>query len=108
MWRSTSPSSSALLLAAILLAAPAASQPAPTNEAVPQTESECRAWATQKANEEYLAQDNSLRRNSPFQSGPAGTRDPFTDSQRQQLGIERSARERQLLESCIERLKRQR
>ena len=36
--------------------------------------------------------------------GKLATRDPYTDSQRQQLNIDRSARERQLYDSCAARL----
>ncbi len=112
---SKSQNSSAVLVACLLLAAPALAQqqddpnagivrqPAP--EAQPRTNAECTAYAIQIANEEFLARDSSVRHTSPFQSGPAGTRDPYADSQRQQLNIDRAARERQLYDACIERLK---
>lgn len=72
--------SSVLLLACLLAATPALaqqgdpnagilSQPAP--EAMPRTSAECTAYAIQRSNEEYMAQDSSVRRNSPFQTGPA-------------------------------------
>lgn len=108
-------SGGALIVAGLLLvAAPALAQQGdpnagivrqPVPEAQPRTSAECTAYATQKANEEYLAQDNAVRRNSPFQSGPPGTRDPYVDSQRQQLDIDRATRERQFYDACVERLK---
>ncbi len=109
--------SSALLLACLLAATPAVAQQGdpnagiirqPAPEAMPKTSAECTAYAIQRSNEEYMAQDSSVRRNSPFQTGPGGTRDPFTDSQRQQLDIDRSARQKQLYDSCIEQLKQHR
>lgn len=102
-----------MVLIALLLAPPALAQqrdpnagivgqPAP--EAQPRTSAECTAYATQKANEEFLAQDSAVRRNSPFQTGAGGARDPYADSQRQQLGMDRSAREKQLFDACVARL----
>ncbi|MGE0152870.1 MAG: hypothetical protein AB7R90_09640 [Reyranellaceae bacterium] len=115
MWWSKLPSLSALALAGMALSAPlAAQQRAPTTgmpdtpEARPRSETECRAFAIQRSNEEYLAQDSSVRRNAPFQSGPPGIRDPFTDSQRQDLNIDRAGREQQLYDACVEWLRQQR
>jgi hypothetical protein len=108
---------SALILAALmLLGTPVAAQQRDRTqgildkdipEARPRTSAECRAYAIQKSNEEYLAQDSSVRRNSPFQSGPPGMRDPWADSQRQQLSIDRAGREQQLYDACLEWLRQQ-
>lgn len=109
--------SSALVLACLLAATPALAQQGdpnagilrqPTPEAMPKTSAEYTAYAIQRSNEEFMAQDSSVRRNSPFQTGPGGARDPFTDSQRQQLGIDRGARQQQLYDSCVEQLKQHR
>lgn len=76
-------------------------------EARPRTQAECRAYAIQRSSEEFLAQDSSIRRNSPFLAGPSGMRDPWADSQRQQLAIDRAGREQQLYEACVEWLRQQ-
>ena len=104
---------SALFVACLLAVSPALAQQGdpnagivrqPASEAMPKTNAECTAYAIQQSNEEFMAQDSSVRRNSPFQSGPGGTRDPFTDSQRQQLSVDRAGRERQLYDACVVRL----
>ena len=109
--------SSALIIACLLAATPVLAQQGdpnagilrqPAPEAMPKTSAECTAYAIQQSNEEYMAQDSSVRRNSPFQTGPGGARDPFTDSQRQQLTIDRSARQQQLYDACVAHLSQHR
>jgi len=109
--------SSAFIIACLLAATPALAQQGdpnagivkqPAPETMGKTSAECTAYAIQRSNEEYMAQDSSVRRNSPFQTGPGGARDPFTDSQRQQLDIDRAARQKQLYDSCVEHLKQRR
>lgn len=77
-------------------------------ETRPRTEAECRAYAIQRSNEEYLAHDSSVRRNSPFQTGPAAMPDPYTLSQRQQLAMDRSGFEQEVYDACIAWLRQQR
>jgi hypothetical protein len=101
-----------LALGLILLSLPvAAQQRDPKLDTPPQmqprTESECRAFALQRSNEEFLAQDSSIRRNPAFQSGPGAIRDPFSDSQRLQANIDRAGREQELYNVCLEWLRRQ-
>lgn len=107
---------SAIALLALTLATPLmAQQREPgTSMTIPEssytsarTPAECRAFAVQRSNEEFLAHDSSLRRTSPFQTGPAGMRDPWTDSQRQDASIDRAAREQLLYDACLEWLKQQ-
>jgi len=108
---------SLLALGGILLAQPLAAQQsgrmgsalnANAPETRPRTEAECRAYAIQRSNEEYLAQDSSVRRNSPFQTGPAAMPDPYTLSQRQQLAMDRAGFEREVYDACIAWLRQQR
>ncbi|MGE3907577.1 MAG: hypothetical protein AB7F36_16615 [Reyranellaceae bacterium] len=121
-WSKNSRKPDALLLPIALamaacIAAPALAQKTGPNapivnqrvpEARPDIEAECTAYAQQTAAEEYLARDSTLRQTSPFQSGPAGTRDPYVASQRQDLAIQRTAREKELYDACVARLMRER
>ena len=100
---------------AIVVAAPALAQKTgpnssivnePAPEAMPDIKTQCTAYAQQTAAEEYLARDSTVRRTSPFQSGPGAPRDAYADSQRQQLAIERTGREKELYEACVARLTR--
>jgi hypothetical protein len=115
LWSKTR-NSSALVLLTLTLATPLMAQEREPGSGMtipdssytsPRLPSECRAYAVQRSNEEFLAHDSSLRRNSPFQSGPAGMRDPWTDSQRQDANIDRAAREQLLYDACLEWLKQQ-
>jgi hypothetical protein len=113
LWSKTR-NSSAIALLTLTLATPLMAQQPGTTMTVPdttyssaRTPSECRAFAVQRSNEEFLAHDSSLRRTSPFQSGPAGMRDPWTDSQRQDANIDRAVREQLLYDACLEWLKQQ-
>lgn len=115
LWSKTRNSSTLALLTLTLATPLMAQQSEPgrtmtipdSSYTIERTPSECRAFAVQRSNEEYMAHDSSLRRNSPFQAGPAGMRDPWTESQRQTASIDRAVREQQLYEACLEWLKQQ-
>ncbi len=107
----------ATTMMAACLAAPALAQKTGPNapivddrvpEAMPDIQAQCTAYARQTAAEEYLARDSATRQTSPFQSGPPGTRDPYVASQRQDLVIQRTAREKELYDACVARLVQQR
>ena len=115
LWLKTK-SSSAVALLTLTLATPLMAQQSESGGGMtipdssyisPRLPSECRAFAVQRSNEEFLAHDSSLRRTSPFQTGPTGMRDPWTDSQRQDANIDRAVREQMLYDACLEWLKQQ-
>jgi hypothetical protein len=115
LWSKTR-SSSALALLSLMLATPLMAQQSEPGRSMTipdssytseRTPAECRAFAVQRSNEEFMAHDSSLRRNSPFQAGPAGMRDPWTESQRQDANIDRAIREQMLYDACLEWLKQQ-
>jgi hypothetical protein len=106
------PKSSLPALGLILLSLPAAAQQSDPRldtppQMQPRTEAECRAFALQRSNEEFLAQDSAIRRNPAFQSGPGAIRDPFSDSQRLQANIDRPGREQELYNACLAWLRQQ-
>jgi hypothetical protein len=70
----------------------------------PKTAEECRSYANQQANEEYLAQRTTIRENSPFARSPSGRPDPLQHSANQQADIDRTGREQQLYDDCITKL----
>jgi hypothetical protein len=72
----------------------------------PRTAAECRRYAVQQANEDYMAQRRTNRQTSPFAHGPSGRPDPLQQSADQQAAIDRIKREQQLYDDCVARLRK--
>jgi hypothetical protein len=95
----------ALLLALALSVAPVTlSVGASAQTSTPGTADECRSYAAQKANEEYMSQVATNRENSPFARSPSGRPDPLQQSANQQANIDKAGRERQLYDACVAKL----
>lgn len=90
-----------ILLALALSALPAL---AVAQSAAPKTEAECRSYAAQKANEEYMSQVTINREISPFARSPSGRPDPLQQSANQQANINKAGREQQIYDDCVAKL----
>ncbi len=90
-----------MLLALALMAMPAV---AIAQSETPKSDAECRSYAGQKANEEYMSQVTTNRENSPFARSPSGRPDPLQQMNNQQASIDRAGREQQLYNDCVAKL----
>jgi hypothetical protein len=90
-----------VLATLVLLAMPVA---ALAQTETPRTDAECRSYAGQKANEEYMSQVTNNRENSPFARSPSGRPDPLQQMNNQQANVDRAGREQQLYNDCVAKL----
>jgi hypothetical protein len=89
---------------AALFATPLLAQ---SDGSAPKTPEQCRSYAAQQANEEYLSQRTTNRETSPFARSPSGMRDPLQQSADQKAAIDRTGREQQLYDDCVAKLGKQ-
>ncbi len=70
----------------------------------PTTPDQCRSYAAQKANEEYMSQRTTIRQTTPFPHSERGSRDPLHQSANQQADHDRTSREQHLYNDCVAKL----
>lgn len=91
-------------MALLMVVLPAGAALAQDAASLPRTAEECRRYAVQQANEDYMAQRRTNRETSPFAHSPSGRPDPLQQSTDQQAAVDRVGREQQLYDECVTHL----